>query len=82
MGMFDCIIFTCPKCGKQAEDQTKSGPCCMYTYDLDKEMTIEDAVVVNGMAVECYHCGHTFEIIADLPGNKIKVRIEGENHEG
>lgn len=67
MGMFDSIMVPCPECGKKYEAQTKSGECCLYTWDLD-EAPIEALLGVNSLApFEC-QCGTSFEV-------KFKIQV-------
>lgn len=35
MGMYDRVYVPCPRCGKRAEFQSKSGPCDLDTYLLE-----------------------------------------------
>jgi len=76
MGMFDYIEFTCPKCGKHADDQTKVGHCMMDTFNLDMPMDICEAEMLLCSGVECNHCGQKFVLSADLPTYKVKMTLE------
>jgi len=36
MGMYDTVNVPCPDCGTKQGFQSKSGPCLLDTYELDK----------------------------------------------
>lgn len=54
MGCFDTIIYTCPKCGKQAESQTKLAERLCDTFEIGKKIKMPDGVFV--FKTPC-HCG-------------------------
>ena len=76
MGMFDYIMGTCPKCNEQIDDQFKSGPCRMLTYNFDEPMSIENAASVDGLRIRCDKCDTEFELDAGFPVDKIKLKLK------
>ena len=66
MGMFDSVYFTCPKCGKLLEAQSKSGHCTLACFALDSvPAEIGDDLV--GTTIQCDieigGCGEVYTII-------------------
>ena len=61
MGMFDSVMFKCPKCGHEIEAQSKSGSCDLKVYRSDK---IPDAVI-DGLWIygPCDGCGTKFKVL-------------------
>jgi hypothetical protein len=63
MGMFDRIIFQCPKCNQGIEEQSKAGECLLYDYTQDAvPMNIARNILNND--VYCENCKETFVIVA------------------
>jgi transcription elongation factor Elf1 len=61
MGMFDSIIFDCPKCGKQIEAQSKGGVCLLECYGL-YDVPVGVASDANKDApFICEHCGSSWQ---------------------
>ena len=62
MGVYDTVMVPCPKCGEKYGAQTKSGPCRLATFEIDKVPpdVLED---VNRHApFTCYGCGARFHV--------------------
>lgn len=61
MGMFDSVYFTCPSCGSQLEEQSKSGLCLLQNYH-QSSVPVE---VISGMdtVIFCYHCFKKWKIM-------------------
>lgn len=60
MGLFNTVVFKCPKCGNTIEEQTKSGECTLRAVSSES-VPIED---VPGLSerLYCNGCHSTFEI--------------------
>ncbi len=61
MGMFDTVIFRCPKCGGQIEEQSKAGECLLKDYN-QKEVPVIIAISIEGNMVYCNDCDKSFII--------------------
>jgi len=73
MGMFDTLVVKCIFCGKDVEEQTKSGDCLMRYYNFeDADLPVWAMYDFNGLEWECYHCQRKFRTIFDVEVN-IKV---------
>jgi predicted metal-binding protein len=59
MGMYDVIIFTCPRCSARVELQTKAGECSLRGY-LASEVPAKMAQEENLERVHCTGCDRTF----------------------
>jgi len=61
MGMYDTVMVPCPKCGKEAQFQSKSGDCLLDVYDLSD---CPDNVLanVNRHSPEECDCGAVFAV--------------------
>lgn len=60
MGLYDTVHVPCPKCGEKQGFQSKSGPCLLDDFELDKcpEDVLRD---VNRHApATCGKCGIKF----------------------
>ena len=55
MGMFDSLFIKCPKCGKEMEWQSKSGPCCLDSY-TPKNLPVDVARDLEYDIVGCQFC--------------------------
>lgn len=63
MGMFDRIIFTCPNCKKDIEEQSKAGECLLYEYtQIAVPLSIASDILNN--EVYCEGCKETFVVTA------------------
>jgi len=65
MGVFDSFFIACPKCGKDLEFQSKSGPCALENYKY--KCPVEVAIGINGDIVNCEFCGCNWKINFNLP---------------
>lgn len=72
--MFDSIIFTCKKegCGGVIEDQSKSGPCNLETYNKN-EVPVEVAAGVLGGMVCCPVCKTKYFVRSKVSTIKLKL---------
>lgn len=77
MGMFDTVIFRCPKCnGATIFEQSKAGECLLIDYNSN-EVPTEIALDILGNKVWCEKCNETFEIVsATKPERTIKLWLE------
>jgi hypothetical protein len=60
MGMFDSVMFNCPKCNKVIEVQSKSGACTLACYEPD-EVPAAIAGDIYGELVSC-ECGEEWKV--------------------
>lgn len=77
MGCFDSVLVPCPKCGKKAEFQSKSGECCLRAYELG-DAPGDVLLDVNRHApYTCEDCGTAFRVKVDAvpasPPNPYRV---------
>jgi RNase P subunit RPR2 len=66
MGCYDTVIVPCPKCGTEAEFQSKGGDCLLRVYSLADcpEDVLSD---VNRHApYTCEKCGTIFEFVKQI----------------
>lgn len=57
MGMYDSVLVPCPRCGTEAEFQSKGGACSLSKYKL-AEAPADVLSDVNRYApVQCASCG-------------------------
>ena len=76
--MFDSVIFKCPNCGADIEEQSKAGICVCETYEPD-EVPLSIAMDINRQLIKCYDCGAKFCIRCDSdfePPRTYKMRLE------
>ena len=66
MGMFDTVIFKCPRCGKEVQEQTKVGRCVLAYYE-EKEVPVGIAQSLDGDTICCYECNGVFTIKSEYP---------------
>jgi len=76
MGMYDTVIFTCPKCGETLTDQSKAGQCLLREFPCD-DVPTEIAVDLNGEEIWCQNqeCKASFKIRAFVP-MKVSLLLE------
>jgi hypothetical protein len=76
MGMFDTVIIECPGCSAIVNCQTKSGGCCLDTYELDNAPMEVMAGLLGHNTY--YECGATFNVsITTRPTYKVTLIEEG-----
>jgi|WetSurMetagenome_2_1015567.scaffolds.fasta_scaffold42505_6 hypothetical protein len=66
MGMYDSFIIRCPKCKRNLEFQSKSGPC-MLMRCTPQDLPMEIAIGINGDVVECQFCQINWKLECDIP---------------
>ena len=76
--MYDSVMVPCPKCGRESEFQTKSGPCLLRTYSLKNAPTdvLED---VNRHAPNfCPDCKTRFMVELTEQTFELRQRVSDE----
>ena len=63
MGMFDRIIFKCPKCNQDIEEQSKAGVCLLYNY-TQEAVPLDIARDILNSDVYCENCKESFVVTA------------------
>jgi RNase P subunit RPR2 len=61
MGMYDSVMVSCPKCGKEHEFQSKSGDCLLEVYTLENCPDDVMANVNRHSPCKC-DCGTLFQV--------------------
>ena len=76
MGCYDTIIGKCPECGIENYFQSKSGDCCLDTYDIEEAP--EDVMVdANRHTPEqCTSCEGWLFI--DIDNKEVRIATEFE----
>ena len=68
MGMFDSLYIKCPKCGKELEFQSKSGPCLLMGYNAeDNDLPSQIAIGMQGDTVNCQFCDSNWKLECNIP---------------
>lgn len=77
MGCFAQIRFCCPSCGKEIYAQSKSGDCCMQTYEIG-EVPLSAAYDAHLHAPFNCVCGKSwqFEEIPYQQEPMLKLKVE------
>jgi DNA-directed RNA polymerase subunit RPC12/RpoP len=76
MGLFDEVVFRCPRCGGPAVAQTKAGPCSLNRWTVREiperfQLRIFDSI--QGEYARCEECGNPSEIeIVSTPFARLK----------
>lgn len=76
MGMFDTVLYKCPKCGSDEELQTKSGDCILGKYPL-RSIPVDIAKALDGRGEPCSSCGYeiTFHYPKTIPKH-VSMEVE------
>ena len=61
MGMYDTVVFKCPNCNEDIEEQNKSGDCVLDRFRSD-EVPVEIARDMISSYLRCDHCDQTFKM--------------------
>ncbi len=74
--MFDTVIFKCPNCGKDIEEQTKAGECILRNFNCN-EVPINIAIDLFDEVVHCYECGKSYRMTCGSipPPVTIKMKL-------
>ncbi len=59
--MFDTVIFKCPNCGSDIEEQTKAGECILSTFNSN-EVPIDIARAMFDEIIHCYECEKNYRV--------------------
>ena len=62
MGVYDTIKVPCPKCGEIYYAQSKSGPCELDLFDLDKAPYDVLCDVNRHAPFTCFGCNCVFDV--------------------
>lgn len=65
MGLYDSVRVPCPRCGEKQEFQSKSGPCCMDTFELDACPLNVLADVNRHAPATCAKCGTKYFVMVE-----------------
>jgi hypothetical protein len=65
MGMFDSVMFKCPKCGHRIEAQSKSGDCMLNVYAQNE--VPEDVLDALKIYDACQGCGTKYKLSKPTP---------------
>lgn len=77
MGMFDTLVIKCPSCNEDVEEQTKSGPCMLYTYEW--ENCSDNMKYGFTGRHRCYHCKSEFEVkVKTRPTFEVRLLTQDE----
>ena len=60
----DFVRFECPQCNVPLEEQSTSGPCVGYHYEL-KSAPLHVLVGVDDHMVLCPHCASWFHVVVE-----------------
>lgn len=71
--MYDSLFIKCPRCGKELQFQSKSGPCFLSCYNKSN-ISIDVAIGMNGDIAECQFCGINFRLECNIP-KKVKIKL-------
>ncbi len=80
MGVYDTMWITCPYCGKQTSEQTKSLDSCLRDIDYDKPVNYYEAVSAAGYW-DCELCGKAFKVEGLPEPKKVTLKPEKLNAE-
>jgi transcription elongation factor Elf1 len=73
MGCYDSVMVPCPRCGRKAEFQSKSGECALAIYQLG-EAPPEVMDDINRHAPHtCSGCGALFKVNITVIGTPVLV---------
>lgn len=81
MGMFDTFVVPCIFCKHEVEEQTKSGPCTLDTYNWgDPDLPVWLMQDFNNLEMECYNCNRHFVIRFDFEVIVKSCKLEPVNN--
>lgn len=72
--MYDTVVFKCPKCSSNLEEQSKFGNCTLEYFNSD-EVPVSIAYSMIGKKISCYNCNKQFEIVTGQKLNVIKLGL-------
>ena len=65
MGMFDTVLYSCPHCDEQIEDQSKAGQCNLDTFTLDNAPP-SVLLSISNWTLDCPSCHQKFHIKTEI----------------
>lgn len=71
--MYDSLYVDCPKCGRELEFQSKSGPCYLKICNKNN-LTPEIAMDMDGNIVRCEFCNKRIRLDCKIP-RKVKIKL-------
>lgn len=74
MGLFDSVLFTCPKCEGKVEFQSKAGDCHMATFH-PSHVPVRVAMDINGK-VEMCQCGTYLTARVPYPISSVAMSVD------
>lgn len=72
MGMFDTVIFFCPYCTKEIEEQSKTGECKMKQFHQNR-VPVSTAVGLIDIKIVCPICDKAFKIVGDISSMSMRL---------
>ena len=78
MGMFDTVLFSCPKCKQTIEEQSKAGECTLRDYSSGSVPAVIAADIKNNY-VYCKQCRVSFIIDVKEPSNRVELILRENN---
>lgn len=78
MGMFDSIIFFCPDCNTEIEEQSKSGDCLLKNYH-HKSVPANIAMDIVDNTVICPSCKKRFIISGKIARTSLFLKNDSED---
>ena len=76
MGLYDTVIFQCPKCFMSIEMQSKAGDCHLRDYDCNSVPGEIAQSLVNEYA-HCPLCNESFKVVENNEVPKtVKLKLE------
>ena len=66
MGMYDEVIFRCPKCEQMFAEQSKAGKCELKTYGAGS-VPAEIATDIDKTRIQCERCKEVLVLKAFIP---------------
>lgn len=81
MGVYDSVLFRCPRCQAEIEYQTKAGDCHLKDYDM-AVVPVKIAVAIEGDPIVCPHCSNQFTIAVDaFMSRNLPLYLKPNDHE-
>lgn len=74
MGMFDSVMFRCPKCDSQMEVQSKAGECTLREYE---PWSVPESIAkdIAGQTAFCDNCDKQYRVGGEGAEKTVSVSI-------